>query len=206
MSSRLASPEVGVVPNRVGGGVLVHVDSVIHLVDLAGSERVSRSGAVGTQFKVRVWPRVRGRWLGAAFVWLFDALGLRSCAIPYRVCPDIPQEACAINKSLSALGDVIAALAQKSKHIPFRNSKVRQRAHILLPCSSFLCSSPFIVCTALRVCSSRGCSADEHTAVVAARSKQGPHGRERVSHARAVRVDDFDAAVWHEGQHLRAGV
>ena len=122
----------------------VHVGSVIHLVDLAGSERVSRSGAVGTQFKVRVWPRVRGRRVRM----VFDALGLRSCAIPYRVCHDISQEACAINKSLSALGDVIAALAQKSKHIPFRNSKVRQRTCILWPCTSFLCSSPFIVCTA----------------------------------------------------------
>ncbi len=30
--------------------------SVIHLVDLAGSERVSRSGAVGTQFKVHTSP------------------------------------------------------------------------------------------------------------------------------------------------------
>ncbi len=29
-----------------------------------------------------------------------------------------------INKSLSALGDVIAALKQKSAHVPFRNSKL----------------------------------------------------------------------------------
>ena len=33
-------------------------------------------------------------------------------------------EACNINKSLSALGDVMAALQEKSKHIPFRNSKL----------------------------------------------------------------------------------
>ena len=36
------------------------------------------------------------------------------------------REAQAINRSLSALGDVISALQRRGPHIPFRNSKLTQ--------------------------------------------------------------------------------
>jgi len=36
------------------------------------------------------------------------------------------KEAQSINKSLSALGDVIAALQRRNTHVPFRNSKLTQ--------------------------------------------------------------------------------
>ena len=43
-----------------------------------------------------------------------------------EVTGDRLKEAQHINKSLSALGDVIASLAQRNTHVPYRNSKLTQ--------------------------------------------------------------------------------
>ena len=57
-----------------------------------------------------------------------------------EVTGDRLKEAQHINRSLSALGDVIFALSQKSPHVPYRNSKLTQ----LLQTS--LGKSLFIIC------------------------------------------------------------
>jgi kinesin family protein C2/C3 len=90
----------------------------LHLIDLAGSERVGKSEASGAR---RGGRQGRGRQT--------EAGGGPNLNPTCRVLPaagDRLVEAQHINRSLSALGDVMAALASKSSHVPFRNSKLTQ--------------------------------------------------------------------------------
>lgn len=71
-----------------------------------------------------------------------------------EVLGDRLKEATHINKSLSALGDVVASLAQKNSHVPYRNSKLTQLLQDSL--GKILCSVAikfiFPLISAIHVC------------------------------------------------------
>ena len=67
------------------------------------------------------------------------------------------KEAQSINKSLSALGDVIGSLGGSSKHVPYRNSKLTWLLSNSLSGNSkvlmLVCVSPTLMCTNETMCS-----------------------------------------------------
>lgn len=73
----------------------------LHLVDLAGSERLSKSGATGDRLR--------------------EAQAINKCATE-PPSPPPPPHATPLRRSLSALGTVIHKRANKSGHIPYRDS------------------------------------------------------------------------------------
>ena len=83
-------------------------ESRLRMIDLAGSERLDRSGG-----------ECGNGWFGADCFRGSDGRPLLRTATGQRL-----EETKSINKSLSALGDVIAALKQKHAHVPYRNSKL----------------------------------------------------------------------------------
>ena len=59
------------------------------------------------------------------------------------------KEACSINKSLSALGDVFSALAAHNPHVPYRNSKLTHLLQVPLRLLA-VHHAAYILCIILR--------------------------------------------------------
>ncbi|XP_059294596.1 kinesin-like protein KIN-14I isoform X1 [Lycium ferocissimum] len=115
---------------------LVHVTSTYDVIDLMNLGQKNRSvGATALNDRSSrshscLTVHVQGRDLASGAI-LRGCMHLVDLAGSERVnksevTGDRLKEAQHINKSLSALGDVISALAQKNAHVPYRNSKLTQ--------------------------------------------------------------------------------
>ncbi|MCD7460941.1 hypothetical protein HAX54_044891 [Datura stramonium] len=115
---------------------LVRVTSTIDVIDLMNLGQKNRSvGATALNDRSSrshscLTVHVQGRDLASGTI-LRGCMHLVDLAGSERVnksevTGDRLKEAQHINKSLSALGDVISALAQKNAHVPYRNSKLTQ--------------------------------------------------------------------------------
>lgn len=92
----------------------------LSLVDLAGSERAAKTGAKDHQLKV----------YSSAIILTYQPM-LKWLTVSEKISHHLYhysplQEANSINKSLSALGDVISSLSAEMPHVPYRNSKLTQ--------------------------------------------------------------------------------
>jgi kinesin family protein C1 len=94
------------------------VQGVLNLIDLAGSERLAKSGSTGDRLKET---QVSVFITNLQYSYLIITLSYLFVFFMFQ----------AINKSLSALSDVIFAIAKGDDHVPFRNSKL---TYLLQPC------------------------------------------------------------------------
>ncbi|CAA7061350.1 unnamed protein product [Microthlaspi erraticum] len=119
-------PEASLVP-------VSSTDDVIQLMDLGQTNRAVSSTAMNDRSSRShscVTVHVQGRDLTSGAI-LRGSMHLVDLAGSERVdksevTGDRLKEAQHINKSLSALGDVISSLSQKTSHVPYRNSKLTQ--------------------------------------------------------------------------------
>lgn len=108
-------------------------DDVIQLMDLGQMNRAVSSTAMNDRSSRShscVTVHVQGRDLTSGTI-IHGSMHLVDLAGSERVdksevTGDRLKEAQHINKSLSALGDVISSLSQKNAHVPYRNSKLTQ--------------------------------------------------------------------------------
>lgn len=107
------------------------VQGVLNLIDLAGSERLAKSGSTGDRLKET---QVSVFITNLQYSYLIITLSYLFVFFMFQ----------AINKSLSALSDVIFAIAKGDDHVPFRNSKLTYLLQVSDLCKWMVIQKPAI--------------------------------------------------------------